>query len=167
MDRHLDSYLEHTREAMDKDDIDKHCPSYEDDPRYLGASGKLFSRLSDSRSAFDYWSFCHTFLGILTGLLGIPIIVAVVLHQAWEIFENRRQPQEQREAEWQKVKPWADKLGLGWTHAYYGDTAQNSAGDTLAFVMGWAMGYYIRSKQNPLLLGSGLALDGKDISKVT
>jgi hypothetical protein len=76
----------------------------------------------------DVWTLVHAGVGFGVSLVDIPLWLGIVGHQAHELFENSKQG----------IKFWRDTLGFT---DYNGDTAQNSAADTLAFTLGWVAAY--------------------------
>lgn len=97
----------------------------------------------DSQETIDVFILFHLSCGFLIGLVLRPYrympvgwFIALVLHQAFELWENDPGPCGGR---WFFSLPWltdlAHKVGLGWD-GYTGDSAQNSACDTLGFVSG-------------------------------
>jgi len=94
-------------------------------------------------SVFTICSFSHMTFGIVAKTLGISLPVFLLLHQIVEIIENSI------------GGPWISK-GNGWIHTFFRfqlypdgpdqpdtlfriDCAANSAGDTLAALLGWWM----------------------------
>lgn len=104
----------------------------------------------ESDEIFDIWSILHMTTGlivisILISLLGCKWYVfgtGVILHQIFELWENSQHGIDF----WNKpnIIKVVDKLpGLGFTE-YAGDTATNSASDTLFFTFGGMIALYMR-----------------------
>ena len=72
----------------------------------------------------DGWSLVHGGVSAGASILGVPLWVGVIGHQLHELWENSTQG----------IKFWRETLGYT---LYDGDTAQNSAADTLFFTLGY------------------------------
>jgi hypothetical protein len=98
---------------------------------------------SGSQDAFDKFTLVHLVVGIIAGLLLRPysafplvLFVAIAAHQIFELWENHEGANGGHAFfSIPCIQNIADKFGLGWSD-YGGDSAQNSAMDTLAFATG-------------------------------
>ncbi len=86
---------------------------------------------------FSPWSIFHTTAGVLAGSFNVPLPWWIVAHQVAEVIENGNP----------SGVAWEDKavapLGVA-SYGYTGDTALNSAGDTLSATLGWCIGQWLR-----------------------
>jgi len=85
----------------------------------------------DAQPTIDLYTFVHMAVGFLaTFLFRLPWYIAVPLQPAFEIWENSPQ----------FYKLW-NSTGSA---PYFGDTARNSAMDTLAYTIGVIVGVFLR-----------------------
>jgi hypothetical protein len=106
----------------------------------------------DSQSLIDVFILFHILFGLLFAWVfrktKLAWFVAIGLHQLFEIWENAPGV---GGGHWFFSLPWLTKLassvGLDW-EKYEGDSAQNSAMDTLGFAVGLFCGLYLFSDLN-------------------
>jgi len=105
----------------------------------------------------DWWSLIHYTSGAITMVVlqnllpwskWVLLLIAILIHQLWELFENS----DTGIAPWNKPSTktfFNERLcvkkfcPLSYQH-YSGDTATNSASDTLFFALGAATALYVR-----------------------
>ena len=106
----------------------KYVPSY--DPNAFGwpaeidgADVKLWDNRQINQHLFDRWSIVHAGVGVYLGWHGIGLIPLLLVHTAFEWFENAYLKGQHPEM---------------FPHPSV-DTLWNSLGDTLAVMAGWAL----------------------------
>lgn len=89
-----------------------------------------------SQKAFDAFSLVHFGIGAVAGYIGVPLIAFVIAHQLFELYENSDMGIKffnKKDTILFQISP------MKWP-IYEGDSAANTAGDTLAGVLGWYVG---------------------------
>lgn len=108
--------------------------------------------MDKSQDILGSWSIGHFACGVMFALIygavfksGVVfgVVFGVILHQLFEIWEN----QSAGKAFWNdsKIKKGLKAFGIEYDH-YDGDSALNSAGDTLCFTLGLGLVCYFRTK---------------------
>lgn len=102
-------------------------------PAYEQLTDEEKSNYLRGQNAIDIYTLVHFGIGFLaTFWLAIPIVLAILLQVAFEIWENT--PSFYRL--WNKLE----------SSGYYGDTVANSNCDTAAFILGAALGVALRER---------------------
>lgn len=97
---------------------------------------------NSSQDAVDAFDLVHLAVGGVAGYFGMPLIGFIAIHQLFELWENSTtgiRYFNRKDTYLQSLSP------IKWPK-YQGDSAQNTAMDTLSAAIGWYLGFKLASK---------------------